>query len=255
MIYLRLFFISIICVFIMSCAAKQIEQPPPPEPKPEPIVEEKPKLFVEAIVKEAALFLIPDEQSQPVGVLLKGDLAEVVDIQEKWLQVTTPDHPVAWVLGEQVAVPAAHDIGSEEWMPIGGSRPHLQADVDGLNVRSQGTIQSETVDSVIKNTNLFITDKKGDWYAVKLPDGTPGWVCDKFVKPYQAGLDPELGKWFKTRGDCPMYAGAGEDREKIRTVWALKKVAKMNQQNDWYEVQLEDGTTGWIHKKHLKQLK
>lgn len=246
--FFALLILSVIMVGLIGCASK-VEPPPVEVETPEP---EKPQVFVEVITESAPLYGIPGNETTRANALPQGTLLEVTAEQTGWYEVTLPDSSTGWVQQEIVAVPAAHDTGQNQWRPLTG-HSNLQVGVDWLNVRTEGSITAEIVESIMKGTRLTVMDKKGAWYWVKLPDRTEGWVYEALVEPYQGG-DPTIGQHFKTRGDTPMYSGAGTDHEKVQTVWALKPVIKINQQNEWYEVQLKDGTTGWIHKDELKKL-
>ncbi len=250
--YYYLIVLLLMTNLFLRCAPAKIDKPPLTES--EPLVTEKPKIFVEILSSEAEIYGIPGNPETAAGILPQTTLVELIGQQTGWCNVRLPDDSHGWIIEKAAAIPAHYDPGTEEWVPLTG-RIHLQVSSDFLNVRNEGTIKGEVVESIIKGTTLSIVDKKGDWYQVRLPDGTPGWVCEHFVEPYQGQIDPTIGKVYKARGDSPIYAGAGEDRQKIGTLWALKKVIIINRQNDWFEVQLEDGTTGWVHQENLKLLK
>ncbi|MFZ6006027.1 MAG: AAA family ATPase [Nitrospirota bacterium] len=59
--------------------------------------------------------------------------------------------------------------------------------VDAANVRAKPSLDSETIESVSKETALEIIDEFTEttgkkWYKVKMPDGKEGWIADKTVK-------------------------------------------------------------------------
>lgn len=59
--------------------------------------------------------------------------------------------------------------------------------VDAANVKAKPSLDSETIESVSKDTSLEITDEFTEttgnkWYKVKMPNGKEGWIADKTVK-------------------------------------------------------------------------
>lgn len=52
---------------------------------------------------------------------------------------------------------------------------------DKLNVRSKPDIKSDVVTVIDKEAKFLINIVDGDWYPVKLKDGTSGFCLKKFV--------------------------------------------------------------------------
>lgn len=232
---------------LAGCATKPKVEVPVVIEKPA-----KPPIKIEVISAEAPLFGIPGNQMSQAGTLPQGTLLDVTARQNEWYEVMMPTGNHAWLNAADVAVPAAYAAGQSEWKPIAG-QSHLQIAADVLFLRAAGSITSPEVLALVKGTKLFVYDLKGDWYHVESPDKTEGWICRHFVEPFQ-GNDPLIGQRYKARGDTPMYSGASVKHENIGTLWALKKVTILNHQNDWVQVQMDNGPIGWVEFSQLKPL-
>src|SRR5262245_117089 len=53
---------------------------------------------------------------------------------------------------------------------------HLQAET--VNVHSAPDAKSQVIVKLDKGVALEADQRRGDWYRVLLPDGTPGWIND-----------------------------------------------------------------------------
>ena len=125
-------------------------------------------------------------------------------------------------------------------------------DVSALNVRSGPSLNYSKVGVVYKGSYLNIIETQDEWSHVKSNNGLNGWVYSSYIKK-QASTSSEVG--YNTGTVNVSYvnvrSGAG-NQYSVKTVASYgTKVTLFNKSNGWYNVQLSNGTTGWIYKRYI----
>jgi hypothetical protein len=66
----------------------------------------------------------------------------------------------------------------------GGNTSGTQVEITGntVNVRASASTTAAKVGSVTKGTKVTLLKESGDWYQIKLADGTIGWVASYLTK-------------------------------------------------------------------------
>ena len=133
---------------------------------------------------------------------------------------------------------------------------------DSLNVRSGASTTKEVIASITKNTKVTILDTLGNWYKVKLGDGTVGWVSSTYISTANIGTTPTAGavsitttfpkQGTVTADSLNVRAGARTDREIVAKVSSGTKVTVLSSQGNWYKVKLATGKIGWASSTYIK---
>ena len=71
--------------------------------------------------------------------------------------------------------PDANEPDTNEPEPTGKV---IQVTGNSVNVRAEPTTESDKIGSVVKGDELEYLGSDGDWYNVKLSDGTVGWIAN-----------------------------------------------------------------------------
>ena len=137
-----------------------------------------------------------------------------------------------------------------------------------LNIRAGARVDRDIVATVSKGTNLSILDVLGDWYKVKLANGTVGWANSSYIKVSTTTSDSNTGSnqgagstnsttSFPAQGvvtatTLNVRSGARTDREIVAKITKNAKVTVASELNGWYKIKLENGTVGWVSKEYIK---
>ncbi len=148
-----------------------------------------------------------------------------------------------------------------------------------LNVRSLPSSSGAVVDMLFRGDKLPLLKEEGDWYQVQFEDETTGWISKKFSvieggtqkASFEAPLPAPKAK--KKHWNTPAKK---EKKEMVTTVVVVKvpegsslnvrtspssqskvigslKRGEMRplleEMDEWYQVELQDGQSGWISKK------
>ena len=121
----------------------------------------------------------------------------------------------------------------------------------GTNYSSKGVVPSGTAITVTDTSN-------SQWYAVRLADGSTGYIYAQYIKitsatatpaPTEAPADGTVRA--KTTADVNLRKGAGTNYGVIRVVGNNTAVTVTEATNTWYKVKLSDGTEGYLYAQYV----
>lgn len=71
------------------------------------------------------------------------------------------------------------------------------------NVRENGTMAAKVISQVNKGDRLEFIEENNNWFKLKLPDGSVGWIYKNLLKPIQWGTEANIfyGNLLFYRGD------------------------------------------------------
>ncbi len=145
-----------------------------------------------------------------------------------------------------------------------------------VNVRAKPSTLADVVVKVEKGRVFKVLAKEGQWWKVRFPGGTSGWVAGWVVKTFPLAEAPEnvKTKYLKAFKDqakpakpevreaTATIAWVGYDvvnvrkaptteSECVRQLKENMRVRPLLVQGDWVKVALPDNTLGWIYGKLL----
>ena len=121
----------------------------------------------------------------------------------------------------------------------------------GTNYGSKGVISLGTTVTVTDTSN-------SQWYAVRLANGSTGYIFAQYIKitsatatpaPTEAPADGTVRA--KTTADVNLRKGAGTNYGVIRVVGNNTAVTVTEATNTWYKVKLSDGTEGYLYAQYV----
>ena len=121
----------------------------------------------------------------------------------------------------------------------------------GTNYSSKSVIPSGTAITVTDTSNA-------QWYAVRLADGSTGYIYAQYIKITSAAATPAPTETpadgtvrAKTTADVNLRKGAGTNYGVIRVVGNNTAVTVTEATNTWYKVKLSDGTEGYLYAQYV----
>lgn len=134
-----------------------------------------------------------------------------------------------------------------------------------VNVRTGPDTSFPRLTQVRAGTRLVVTGHSGDWYQVELPGGQKGWIAGWLVEVMEIEEEKEEikeetgvnGKLLPPSLPFPCSAVImkdvvnvrslpGQDSPVIGKVTYGQKLKIIEEQSNWYRVELPDGRSGWI---------
>lgn len=123
------------------------------------------------------------------------------------------------------------------------------------NVRMKPDANSDIVTTLEQNTEVTYLGDYGEWTLVELADEREGYVATDFltfVDEYNPSSDKEADNGTTVALYSPINAyvnlrsGPGTNNSLIGIIYQGDKVIKTGEEDNWFQVQLADGTTGYV---------
>lgn len=121
-----------------------------------------------------------------VATLAGGSEVKVVSLLGDWYKIQLSDGKLGWVnrtyiarnntVEGNVATSQNTQLTNKETFPR-----KAKVTASSLNIRSGAKIEREIVGTVAKDTELTLLASSGDWYKVKLSNGTIGWAVKSYI--------------------------------------------------------------------------
>ncbi|WP_052474886.1 SH3 domain-containing protein [Jeotgalibacillus soli] len=196
-------------------------------------------------------------EGQVIGSLNQGDTVTIEDEQYGWLLVEG-NGLKGWVSSSYVQ---RQSTSSEETAASSSPVSSLEGSnvvilVDSLNVRDEPSQLSNVIGTLAKGDTYKINQVNGDWYEIEWDSGKKGWIASWFVEQTTAAAtesDSTSDQAIESNETVTiLYNGSNiratpnvESKVTARGQ-AGEQYAVINQQGDWFEIELADGSTGFI---------
>jgi N-acetylmuramoyl-L-alanine amidase len=190
----------------------------------------------------------PNDQVPAIGQLQAGETIEKVSQNNGWIQISyqgmqawirlpKPDNPPVQSPAPPTGV-SAPPVSSEETATVESA---------SVNLRSEANTTSTILASLSQGTPLTILQSKGDWYQVKTADGLTGWVAGWLIDVKKPSADvPAKAMLTILNPDTNIRSGPGTTYDIVTRVQDGERFPIVKQEDDWYQIRLTDGTTGYV---------
>lgn len=165
----------------------------------------------------------------------------VLDEENQWYKVRLSNDEIGWVAGWLVE---NDEITSE-------TQRYGRVTGKEINIRQYATTDSQILGTVFENTELSILFEEGDWYQV-LYLGKVAWIHKDYVEIIDTLSAEPTEETSSTQevivGDVQtnIRAAASTDAEILTTAEPNARLIYLDEEQDWYKVQLNDGRTGFV---------
>ncbi len=230
--------------------------------------------------------------SKAIGKAKKGDKLHVLDSSGEWYKVELDDGKVGYVLGSYLklgATDATKEDASDAKAAADDTEETgvVITKTGDLNIRAGMSKDDKVVGTAKKGSKIHVLKKTGEWYKVQLDDGTTGYANRSYIKLGGEEADSEATSASKSdKKESATKAGEKTDTDtqkpvkedtlkgegvvatkgspaNVRASGSLKaevvakvdkgaKVQVVAKAGDWYKVQLDDGTTGYVQRNLIK---
>ncbi len=117
-----------------------------------------------------------------------------------------------------------------------------------LNVREQPSSESEVIDSLTRDSLVYIYSEKDDWYHVETANGIQGYIITKYLTPGNAMGIP--GTITDVEGTVNLRSGPNTEESVVAQIENGQEIYVIGGQGDWFEINYE-GKIGYIFKKYV----
>lgn len=117
-----------------------------------------------------------------------------------------------------------------------------------LNVRELPSSESEVIDSLTRDSVVYIYSEKDGWYHVETENGIQGYIIKKYLTEGSAmGI---AGTITDVEGTVNLRSGPDMEKSVVAKIENGQEVYVIGGQGDWFEINCE-GQKGYIFKKYV----
>ncbi len=127
-----------------------------------------------------------------IGKVQSGLLLSVYEEKNDWYRVNVPGLGQAWIANWLTTQTTQNNTPTNNTTPAGNTIPAsdttpMQGTItitgSTVNIRQKNTLDAPVVTKVNAGDRLSVLSKQGDWYQVRLADGSTGWIADWLAIP------------------------------------------------------------------------
>lgn len=197
----------------------------------------------------------PNDKLPAIGQINPGEPIKKLGQAAGWYQIDYYGVK-AWIPSAPPKEPTATDIlgsgdaaGQNHNPPASSGSGSNKATVtgDNVNLRSEPNTKSAIITMLAQGSALTVLNQQGDWYQVQTGNQTgwiAGWLID--VDKQQDTIPPGTPSISVINTDTNVRSGPGTNYDIVGRVQPGERYQVVKQEDKWFQIQLKDGTTGYI---------
>ena len=123
------------------------------------------------------------------------------------------------------------------------SEPVVVIDRQQVNIRADATTQSNRLAVLKRGDQVEEIRRHGHWLQIRMFDGNTGWVHSDLVQQQFV----VIGNGVRVRSGPSTTAAA------VTMLYDGQELGKIGQQDNWMNVSLSDGRSGWVHQRFARR--
>jgi N-acetylmuramoyl-L-alanine amidase len=187
-----------------------------------------------------------------LGKLQKGSTVSILSVESNWVKIQY-NGQAAWISKEFVEMSSTSSQPSVPNQTNTNSSSGLIGTITAttLNVRSTGSLSGKIIGTVSKGQAFEILAEENNWAKIKLKNGQLGWVASWYLSKEQSSTTTKVDVEENSTVTI-LYNGtnirksATTNSSVISRANAGETFTVLSVQNDWYEIQLKDGSKGFV---------
>jgi len=196
----------------------------------------------------------PSLNSDVIGKLHKGDTVKIISQNGEWTEISHLGSK-AWISSEFIQTikenPNKTNNENEVKPPtITGKIGTVTA--TSLTVRNTGSLNGKTISQVSKGQSFKIIEEVNNWAKIEYKKGSYGWVASWYLDKAGENSSKATEESVKDSSITILHDGsnirksANTQSEVIERANQGDSFKIISIQNDWYEVKLSNGKSGFI---------
>ena len=199
------------------------------------------------------------------GVISLGTTVTVTDTSNsQWYAVRLANGSTGYIFAQYIKITStpsatATPAPTPTPAPSDPSKEQTAKTTEYVNFRTGPGTNYSSKSVIPSGTAITVTDtSNAQWYAVRLSDGSTGYIYAQYIKitsataapaPTEAPADGTVRA--KTTADVNLRKGAGTNYGVIRVVGNNTAVTVTEATNTWYKVKLSNGTEGYLYAQYV----
>lgn len=192
-------------------------------------------------------------QADIIGKLSKGEQVNVISSTKEWVQIDFKGQK-GWVSAQYVTLhtQSSKTDSKETGKPTPGNGVNGKVTANALNVRSIADLSGEIVGSVVKGDTFVILEETNSWSKIEYSPKKYGWVNTWYLEKTIPKTNRAPSQEVKESSVTILYDGSNIRKgPSVQTAVAFRantgeQFSVKSLKGEWYEIELKDGTTGYI---------
>lgn len=174
----------------------------------------------------------PDGEDEKIGALKKGSRVQVLQQQDKWLEIITADNLKGFIFAEYTAdtVPPVYKYVAS----------------DSLNVRSGASSETEKLGTLAKGARVQVLEKNDEWIEIITTESVKGYVWAEYVSD-----EAPVVYNYVNLSALNVRKGPGSDTKKLTELKSGDRVQLLENQGDWSRIKTKDNVEGYVYSKYV----
>lgn len=118
-----------------------------------------------------------------------------------------------------------------------------------VNIRKGPSAEYNSIAQLGVGTKVKILEKKNNFIKIRTEDNKEGWVAGFTVK--SLGLEGESIESKISKNDVVIRESSSSNSKSLGKLVRGEKVKIVDKKDDWYKVEVNDETTGWVQESDL----
>lgn len=191
----------------------------------------------------------PSLQGSVIGKLNTGDIVTVTSQNGSWTEISFSGN-TGWISSQYIKVQSSQSGGSNTKQPNTGQTGTVTA--TALKVRNKGSLNGKPIGSVSKGQSFTIFEEMNNWSKIEYQSGSYGWVASWFLE--KTAAEKSSSAQHPVNGSTAVILHNGSNIRKSASTQSsvIHRANKgdsfdiIRLQNDWYELSLPNGETGYV---------
>lgn len=192
----------------------------------------------------------PSLTARSLGKLAKGAQVPVHSQNNDWTEITYSGKK-AWISSQFLQI--------KEMTPDNSDKPSAQANqmtakvtASQLNIREHNALDARVIGSVNKGQSFQILEEQNNWIKIEFKRGATGWAAGWFFEKTMNGPTIPANQTVKNssvkilHNGTNIRKGPGTGTTVIHRANQGDTFPVLSVKNDWYEIKLPNGSTGYV---------
>ena len=123
---------------------------------------------------------------------------------------------------------------------------------DSLNIRAEMDTRSKIIDTIAQGEKVLVLADYGKWYKVQASENTIGFAVSQFIRSDTA---QQWGTVVTEASDLNVRSEMNANASVVGKVKKNSKILVIGNHGDWYQIQLENGHTGYVSSQFIHLVK
>ena len=183
----------------------------------------------------------PSLNAEILGEIEKDVSVEVTKEENGWTNILYQGQSY-WISSKYISEKSSHSSAG---------KMNVEITASSLNVRSSPKTSSSIIGTVKKGNTYEALSQDNQWYEIRLENGKKGWVAAWYAKPSENRTSSDLGidegeLITITKDKVNIRTGPGTTHPITKVAGIGETYKHIGTKEEWSEVQLSDGSTGFI---------